>query len=227
MILLCIVRVAVKNDRVVKTVRAKAKTLGQQFKQQVKELPPREIPPSDEEERARIAQAKAEKYEADMDRRDARAAEEANLSDAAKRRLQKQRQRDAAIKARQKAKRKNKNLAAARYDTQRTVQAGSLEPGTRIAFDPSHKGVDSLDVNKQQDLLKRTNFGTLRAQAAEAGHSVPASSGGLTPRAAWQDENPLPHGDNWTQDELTQVQEMYPAASASGYNAEPPSESGR
>ena len=100
---------------------------------------------------------------------------------------------------------------------QRTVNPGSLQAGTRIAFDPSHKGVDSLDVNKQQDLLKRTQFGTLR-QTFNPAEQLPAVAPGTahTPREAWQEENPQPHGENTTYDELTHVQEMYPAAAAGG-----------
>lgn len=222
-ILLCIIRVAVKKDRVVKSVRAKAKTIGRQFQKQVKQLPPREIPPTDEEEKARIKLAKDDKYEADMDRHDARIRAEMNLSDAAKRRLQKQRARDSAIKARQKAKRQKKNLAATRYDGQRTVQSGSLQPGNRIAFDPSHKGVDSLNINKQQDLLKRTHLGVTRQSFRAAGRPDRPTDDGQashTPRDAWQEEDPLPHGEHMhPEGELTHVLEVAPAEANTAYGA--------
>ncbi len=209
-ILLCIVRVAVKKDREVRNVRAKAKEMGKQFKKQTQQLPPRAVPPSDEEEKARIQQVKLELYEADMDRLEQRAAKEANLSDAAKRRLQRQRARDAAIKARQKAKRADKNLAANRYDSQNAVKPGSMAAGNRIAFDPKHKGVDSLDINKQQDLLKRTQFGTLR-HGKQGGQRRQSSA---SPRDAWAEEDPLPHGSAETGEELTHVEEVQAAAAA-------------
>ena len=163
-LLSCVMLVAAKRARDVVGVVDKARTVQQQFKKQVSQLPPKTVPPDPADEKQRIKDLK-DVVRSQQLAKVARLAE-SKVGPRQEAREAARKRRDEAARRAQ-AQRQKKTLAQSRYDNQRHINVGRTDAGSRIAFGTDHRGVDSENMVKQADLLARGQLGPRQSDAVK------------------------------------------------------------